>query len=207
MITLTLAQIALYTGALVVLFLTPGPVWLALLARGMSGGFAAAWPLALGVTVGDMLWPALAILGVSWLLGEFAGFLTLLRWVAVAMFVGMGVLLIRHAEHQIGQDSRLTRPGAWAGFVAGLIVIIGNPKAILFYMGILPGFFPIATMTWLDIVLVSLISAAVPLAGNLLLSAFVGRLRSFVANRGKLARLNRIAGALMIVVGLVIALT
>ena len=141
--TLTLAQIALYSGALFVLFLTPGPVWLALLARSMSGGFAAAWPLALGVTVGDMIWPALAILGVSWLVQEFSYFLIVRRWIAVAVFIGMGFLLIRHADHKISSDRRLTRPGKWAGFVAGLIVIIGNPKAILFYMGILPGFFPI----------------------------------------------------------------
>ncbi|TMV94235.1 LysE family translocator [Thioclava sp. BHET1] len=205
--TLTFAQISLYAGALVVLFMTPGPVWLALLARGMSGGFAAAWPLALGVTVGDILWPALAILGVSWLVQEFSYFLIVLRWVAVAVFVVMGILLIRHAEMKISQDSRLTRPGKWAGFIAGLIVIIGNPKAILFYMGILPGFFPIATMTWADIALVSLISAIVPLAGNLVLASFVDRIRNFVASRGKLARLNRIAGALMIAVGVLIAFT
>ncbi|MBC7146478.1 MAG: LysE family translocator [Thioclava marina] len=205
--TLTFAQIALYSGALLVLFLTPGPVWLALLARAMSGGFAAAWPLALGVTVGDMIWPALAILGVSWLVQEFSYFLVVLRWVAVAMFIGMGILLIRHADHKISSDSRLTRPGMWAGFVAGLIVIIGNPKAILFYMGILPGFFPIATMTWIDIAIVSLISAIIPFTGNIILSAFVDRIRTFVQSRGKLARLNRIAGGLMIFVGLVIAVT
>lgn len=205
--TLTLSQIALYSGALFVLFLTPGPVWLALLARAMAGGFASAWPLALGVTVGDMVWPVLAILGVSWFVQEFSSFLMILRWVAVIMFLVMGVLLIRHADHKISSDSRLTRPGKWAGFVAGLIVIIGNPKAILFYMGILPGFFPVGSMTWVDIVVVSLISALVPLSGNLILSAFVDRVRSFVTSRGKLARLNRIAGALMILVGAAIALT
>jgi threonine/homoserine/homoserine lactone efflux protein len=28
-----------------------------------------------------------------------------------------------------------------AGFLAGLAAILANPKAILFYMGMLPGFF------------------------------------------------------------------
>ena len=54
---------ALYVGALLILFLTPGPVWVALTARALSGGFHAAWPLAFGVVVGDVLWPLLAILG------------------------------------------------------------------------------------------------------------------------------------------------
>ena len=65
--TVSLVDLAFYAAALFVLFLTPGPVWLALSARALSGGFQAAWPLAMGVVVGDALWPLLAILGVSWI--------------------------------------------------------------------------------------------------------------------------------------------
>ena len=46
--TLQASDLALYAIALLILFLTPGPVWVALLARAISGGFQAAWPLALG---------------------------------------------------------------------------------------------------------------------------------------------------------------
>ena len=68
--TLTPADLLLYCGALLILFLTPGPVWLAMMARALSGGFQAAWPLALGVAIGDMLWPLVAVrshrFGSSW---------------------------------------------------------------------------------------------------------------------------------------------
>lgn len=138
--TLGLTELTLYAGALLILFLTPGPVWVALVARALSGGFNAAWPLALGVVVGDMLWPFLAILGVSWIVSVYGGFIEALRWVAAATFFVMGALILRNADTDLSGDSRLTRPGMWAGFVAGLAVIIGNPKAILFYMGMLPGF-------------------------------------------------------------------
>ena len=80
--TITLPDLLLYCGALVVLFLTPGPVWLAMSARSLSGGFAAAWPLALGVSVGDLLWPLVALLGISWILSVFDIFMLVLRWVA-----------------------------------------------------------------------------------------------------------------------------
>ena len=59
--TIALPDLLLYCGALVILFLTPGPVWLAIMARALSGGFGAAWPLALGVAIGDMLWPLVAV--------------------------------------------------------------------------------------------------------------------------------------------------
>ena len=74
--TIGLWEMASYAGALLILFLTPGPVWVALTARALSGGFHAAWPLALGVVVGDVLWPFLAILGVTWIVSVFAGFMT-----------------------------------------------------------------------------------------------------------------------------------
>jgi hypothetical protein len=61
-VTITAHQLLLYAGALLILFVTPGPVWVALTARALSGGFRQAWPLAVGVTVGDILWPLLAIL-------------------------------------------------------------------------------------------------------------------------------------------------
>jgi threonine/homoserine/homoserine lactone efflux protein len=179
----------------------------ALTARAMSGGFQAAWPLALGVVIGDTIWPLLAILGVSWLVASVAGFMAVLKWVASAVFLVMGVLLIRHADRRIASDSRLTRPGMWAGFVAGLAVILGNPKAILFYMGVLPGFFDLTRVTGPDIAAIVAISFTVPLIGNLMLAGFVHRVRSLLTSPSALRRINVTSGVLLILVGIVIPLT
>ena len=205
--TITLTELGLYSFALLVLFLTPGPVWVALLARALSGGFASAAPLALGVVVGDVLWPLLAIFGVTWIISEFAAFLTVLRWVAVAMFLVMGFMLIRNAGRTIASDNRLTRPGVLAGFLAGLVVILGNPKAILFYMGLLPGFFDLTALTRPDIMAICAISAAVPLLGNLVLAASVSKVRALMTAPGALRRMNIIAGCLLIAVAFVIPFT
>ena len=202
--TITPGDLGLYAFALLILFLTPGPVWLAMLARALSGGFNAAWPLALGVVIGDVLWSLLAILGVSWIVSEFDGFLTALRWVAVVMFLVMGVLLVRNADKQIAADSRLTRPGMWAGFVAGLVVIMGNPKAILFYMGFLPGFFDLSSLTISDIVAICAISAVIPLVGNLILGASVSAVRKIMTSPKALRRMNISAGSLLIFVALIL---
>ena len=197
--TLTLGQLAFYCGALVVLFLTPGPVWLALTARALAGGFHAAWPLALGVVIGDALWPLLAVLGVSWLVDQVEGFMVILRFVGAGMFLIMGVLLIRNADRTIAGDSRLTRPGMWAGFVAGLVVILGNPKAILFYMGVLPGFFDLTQVTWADIAAIMAASMLVPFLGNLLFAAMVDRVRRVLSSGRAVRRTNLIGvGALIL---------
>lgn len=205
--TLDAWDIALYAGALLVLFLTPGPVWVGLIARSLSGGFPAAWPLALGVVVGDVVWSLLAVFGITWILSIYGGFLELLKWVAAAIFIVMGAAIIRSASNAIGTDSRLTQPGIWAGFVAGLAVILGNPKAILFYMGMLPGFFDLTALTWIDVAVIAGLSALIPLVGNLGMAVFIDRAKRLISSPDALRRTNRIAGALLILVGLVIPLT
>ncbi len=205
--TLTLAQAALYAGALFILFLTPGPVWLALAARTLAHGVGAALPLILGVALGDLAWSLLAILGLSWVVQSYAGVMDILRWLAVAVFALMGLMLIRHADRGIEADSRLNRKGAWAGFVAGLAAILANPKAVLFYMGMLPGFFDLTALTRWDVAVIALISMAVPVIGNVMFSAFVDRARRLITSPGALATVNRIAGGLLIGVAGIIALT
>jgi threonine/homoserine/homoserine lactone efflux protein len=204
--TITATDIALYAAALFALFLTPGPVWVALIARTLSGGFGAAWPLALGVVVGDVLWPLLAILGVTWIVSVYGDFIVILRWVACAIFILMGFLIIRNADRSIGSDSRLTRPGKWAGFLAGVAVILGNPKAILFYMGVLPGFFDLTQLTRPDIAAICFLSLIVPLMGNLILAYFFGRARALLRSPAAVRRTNQIAGGLLIAVGCIIPL-
>lgn len=207
MLTVTASELGLYAVAILLLFLTPGPVWVALMARALSGGFGAAWPLAVGVTIGDILWPLLAILGVGWIVSVFAGFLIVLKWIASATFIVMGALILRSAGNPISTDGRLTKPGRWAGFLAGVAVIVGNPKAVLFYMGILPGFFEIGGLTWADIGAIIAISTIVPLAGNLCLAGFIDRARRLLTSPGALKRTNQLAGGLLILVGLVIPFT
>jgi len=203
--TLNPHDLLLYCGALLILFLTPGPVLLALTARGLSGGFHAAWPLALGVAVGDILWPLVAVLGISWILSVFDTFMTVLRWVACGVFILMGWALIKNAGKVISNNSRLTRPGMWAGFLAGLAAILGNPKAVLFYMGVLPGFFDLRHVTWIDVGVIIAASVAVPFIGNIVLAACVDQVRGLISSPNTLKKFNIGSGILLILVGVVIA--
>lgn len=202
--TVSLHELFLYALGMAGLWAVPGPVWVALTARALSGGFAAAWPLAVGVALGDLIWPLAAILGLSWIESAYGDFLEVLRWVAAAIFLVMGALLIRKPAATMDADSRLTRPGMWAGFSVGVAAVIGNPKAILFYMGALPGFFTLEALTAPDIAVIIAISALIPALGNLGLALFLDRARQLLASPESVRRLNVTSGILLIGVGLVI---
>ncbi len=202
--SVSIHELLIYAGGMAALWAIPGPVWVALTARALSGGFAAALPLAVGVALGDLVWPLTAILGLTWIESVYGDFLAMLRWVAAGVFIGMGVMLIRKPAATPDADSRLTRPGAWAGFTVGLAVVFGNPKAMLFYMGALPGFFDLAHLTWPDVAAIITISALVPMAGNLCLALFLDRARQLLSSPENVRKLNLGSGVLLVLVGLVI---
>lgn len=203
--TVSLTSLLVYAGAVGLLWLTPGPVWVAITARALTGGFASAWPLAFGVTLGDLIWPLVAIFGLAWIVDQFDAFMAVMRYVAAAVFLIMGGLLIRNAGAPVSTDNRLTRPGRWAGFMAGVAAILGNPKAVLFYMGVLPGFFDLRHVTGPDIGAILAASMTVPLIGNLFLALMVGAARGLLKSPRALWRINVAAGAMLIAVGVAIA--
>jgi len=202
--TVTAEQLALYAAAMAGLWIVPGPVWVALTARALSGGMSGAWPLAVGVALGDLIWPLCAILGLAWVLSLYGDALTVMRWIAAGVFIVMGIVLIRAPAKTPGTDSRMTRPGLWAGFSVGVAAVIGNPKAILFYMGFLPGFFDLSRITTPDILAILAISAIVPLIGNLGLALFLDRARRLLQSANAIRRLNTTSGLLLIGVGVAI---
>lgn len=205
--TITLTQLLLYQGALFILFVTPGPVWVAIIARSVSGGYKSAVPLALGVALGDVLWPLIALVGVTYLVSVYADILLLFRYVAALVLCMMGAALVRWPNKVLGEDTTLTAPGFMAGLLAGFAAVIANPKATLFYMTLLPSFFDFNMLNRFDMIAICLGSFFVPLFGNLILAAFVGRMRRFLASPTAIRKTNISAGTALILVGIVIGLT
>ncbi|MEE9453642.1 MAG: LysE family translocator [Paracoccaceae bacterium] len=199
--TLSGVDLLLYAGALAILFLTPGPVWVALIARTIAGGFHAAWPLALGVVVGDVIWPLIAIFGLTALVDLYAEFITYLRYSGGLFLIWIGAKTIFNANKPIIVDEKLSVSGVWAGFLAGLLIMVGNPKAIIFYIGILPSLFNIEILHTPDILVICAISMAVPFIGNLLFALLIGRIRKIISSPTALRRINIVAGSAIILVG------
>ena len=209
--SLSFYELWLYGVAILILFLTPGPVWVAIIARALASGFHGIWPLALGVAlgvaVGDFIWPLAAMAGVGVLVSLNAHFLNYLAFIAAIIFFVMGFMLIRHADSPPARMTRLTRQGFLAGFCAGALIIISNPKAILFYMGVLPGFFDLRAITLADALAVSFVSMGIPFCGNIILGLMVGTSRSILDTPKNLKRLNITSGFLLIGVGVAILLS
>lgn len=199
-------QIFLYFLALVILFLTPGPVWVALIARTVSGGAKSSISLALGVSLGDMLWPFVVYFSLSLLISLYSDILLIFRYVASFVLILMGLQIIYLRDKTVSEDHRLTKSGFIAGFYAGFIAVTANPKASLFYMTLLPGFFNFELIGIIDVCLISLLSFSIPMIGNILMILFVAKVRSLLSSPYAVRMTNLISGILLVFVGISISI-
>ena len=205
--TITSAQLFLYFGALIILFLTPGPVWIAIIARTVSGGVKSGLSLVLGVSLGDLLWPIIAYFGLELLISLYSDILILVRYMAAIILVIMGIQTILASTIGIKANDDLTKSGFFAGFTAGLIAVTANPKATLFYLTLLPSFFNFGEIGLTDLVIISGTSFAVPMLGNVLMILFLAKAKTFLSSPSAVRVTNIVSGILLVVVGTVIGLT
>ncbi len=196
-----------YAAALLILVATPGPVVVATVARTLNGGIRAAVPLAAGVAVGDVLWPLLAIFGLSAIAEVWGQLMQVLHYVGAGILIWMGWRLIARPRDAVAErpDPALLRRDAVRAFTAGLLVNLGNPKSIFFFMGLLPAFFDIATLTMADIVVIVAMSAGVLFVGNLLWAAAAHGARRWLGTPRMLRRVDRASGGALIGAGSYIA--
>ena len=203
--SISFSNLTFYAFGIFVLFLTPGPVWIAIISRSITGGLNGAAPLAAGVAIGDIIWPTLAIAGSAALAASYANLLLYLKYLAVIIFVILGINLINNQNSKVSsQNLKLIKSSELAGFTAGLLVIIGNPKAALFYLGILPGFFNLSRLTITDCIAIALVSSLIPFLGNLALAVMVEKSREILSSAAAVRKLNILSGCLLIFVGLLI---
>ncbi|MGD1925351.1 MAG: LysE family translocator [Paracoccaceae bacterium] len=207
--TITITEILLYAVALTVLVMTPGPVVVATIAKTLASGWRSSLPLAAGVSIVDVLWPLLAILGLSALVQANAEVLQWMRYIGGAILIWMGWRLIVGSRTALDTDPdpSLMRRNAWQGFLAGVLVNLGNPKSIVFFIGILPNLFDIPTLTGLDIAIILVMSAAVPFLGNVVWALAANRARRFLTSARAVRCVNQASGGALAGAGAVIAAT
>ena len=173
----------------------------------MTNGVRGAWPLAFGVLVGDIPWHFTAILRLSWITSMFGEYLFYLKWLSALIFFILNIDLLRHADTPLSENKALSAAGVLPLFLAGLTAILTYPKTILFYMGILPGFFDLRSLTLIDIGVILKISAVIPMGGNIALAVLVEPARGLLHSAASVCKINIASRLLLIFVGDLIPLT
>ncbi|MGJ3263175.1 MAG: LysE family transporter [Salinarimonas sp.] len=137
---MTAGGLAALFAAMAVLAAMPSASVLAVSARAAAGGLAQGAATALGVVAGDVIWLLVALFGLALLESALGDWAALIRYVGAAYVIVVGVALARSAGAGPAATAPPASPGRAASFSAGLAITLADQKAVLFYLGFLPGF-------------------------------------------------------------------
>lgn len=113
---------------------------------------------ALGIVVGDLLFVVLAIAGLVAAVEVMGGVFAVLRYGAAAYLIWIGVGLIRHRDQPPKPRGNHETGGIWASFAAGMILTLGDVKAVFFYAALFPVFVDVSALTAFDASLIAAIT-------------------------------------------------
>jgi threonine/homoserine/homoserine lactone efflux protein len=190
-------------GTMVVLAAIPSVSVLAVSARSAASGFVHGALTTLGVVLGDVVFILLAVYGLAAIAELMGDRFVLVRYLGAAYLVWLGVVLWRSRPRADRIEGR-TESSRAASVLTGLLITLGDQKAILFYLGILPAFLDLTAVSVLDAGLIVAI-AAVAVAGPKLVYAYLAARAGRTFQSARLSRaLNIVAGGVMIGVGVLL---
>ena len=185
-----------------VLCLTPGPAVLTVVAQALAYGAVCSMWTALGILSANALYFALSATGLGAVLLASYEVFALVRWLGAAYLIWLGIRLL------LGRGVRASAPAATRGtgrgraFVSGFVLQAANPKALLFFVALLPQFIDPAGPVAAQIVLLGVTSVVIELLVLLAYGASAGRVRALTA-RPRVARFaDGVAGAMLVGAGI-----
>ena len=178
---MTLSALAVFALALLVAAGSPGPSIAALVARVLTNGLCQVLPFLAAMWLGEVLWLTAAVAGLAVLAETFQHLFLALKIVGICYLLWLAWSMWTAPTDVGGQTlPRDQRP--WRMFAAGLLVTLGNPKIMVFYLALLPTLIDlhqIGAAAWTQLVVTTvLVLAGIDLTWALLAARARGLLRS-----------------------------
>ena len=155
-------------------------------ARSASAGRRSGAAAALGIVVGDLLFIAMALLGMTLLAGWLGTLFSLLKYAGGAYLIFLGISLLSSKPLLTIPRSAIPSTSLLTDFLAGLALTLGDIKAILFYASLFPILVDMENIGVTDIALITLITAVtvggVKMVYVVLATHIVDRLRGGLAS-------------------------
>jgi threonine/homoserine/homoserine lactone efflux protein len=201
------ASLALFVVAGLALNLTPGPDLLYIVARSLSQGWRAGAASAFGIAAGCLVHTAAAALGISILLRSSALAYDGLRLAGAAYLLYLGIQALRAPAGAAAVQALPPTPMSrvfWQGFATNVL----NPKVALFFLAFLPQFADPARGSFaLQIAILGAIFIFNGLWVCLAVARAAALASGWLARRtGAIAVMQRASGALLVALGLHLAL-
>jgi homoserine/homoserine lactone efflux protein len=180
-----------------VLCFTPGPAVLLVVSVALGRGLGASLGAALGILTANTLYFALSATGVAAALVASRELFLVLKWggAAYLVWLGLRMLLSRRSAEVRARPVVLART-----FFRGFVVQGANPKALVFFMALLPQFIDPTASVATQVVVLGASSVVIELLALAVYALGAGRARA-VAGARVAGLLERVGGGLLVAAG------
>jgi threonine/homoserine/homoserine lactone efflux protein len=198
--------IVVFSIAYAIVVFVPGPGLAYFVGQVLGHGVKVAPAQALGIYVGDMVWYTLAATGLAALASVYGGLFTAMKWLGAAYLLYLAFKMWRERPRELAAVADRRVFSHWALFAGSLMVTLSNPKAIVFYLAVLPAIIDLRQLTLAGYLIGALLIAVI-LFADLAGYAFAAHAaRSFFREPAALQRLNRFAAICITGAAILIAL-
>lgn len=188
--------------AMVILAAIPGISVTVVVSRTVCCGFSHGIMVILGIISGDIVYILVAIFGLLLLVESLGQLAYLISYLAGGYLIWMSVNLWRHQSHA-SSETRRPDQSLWSGYVTGLLVTMADQKAVVFYLAFFPAFVELAVLSWLDSVLIVIVTI-IAVGGVKMFYAWLAIRTGRLLGHGLQDKLNKLAAALLGLTGLVL---
>jgi threonine/homoserine/homoserine lactone efflux protein len=193
-----------FVAACIGLALIPGPVVTLVLANGLRYGTRAALINIAGVQAGLAIVIGIVAVGLTSLMATMGYWFDWVRFAGAAYLVWLGIKLIRSPVE--GVDSETPPPPRGGFFLQGFVVLLSNPKVLVFFGAFIPQFVDMNKDHFSQVALLGVTFMVTGAVTDSIFAVLAGRARRFFsAQRTRLV--SRISGGFMVGGGIWLALT
>jgi threonine/homoserine/homoserine lactone efflux protein len=187
-----------------VIALVPGPTVTVIVANSLRHGARAGLLNVAGTQAGLALMMLVLVVGLSSVIAAMGWLFEWLRWAGAAYLVWLGYKLLRSPEAIA--DAAATPAPRGGFFLQGFLVLMANPKALLWFGAFIPQFVDPAGNYVGQIVLLGLTAMAVALVSDGAYAVLTGRAGALLSKK-RVRLVSRLSGGFLIGGGIWLALT
>ena len=196
----------IFVATTAVICLTPGPAALLIVAQGMSNGLRRSYWAIAGIALANAIYFALSATGIAALIVASGTLFSIIKWggVAYLFYLGVSAIMNKASAFTVAQDEKLAVRGPRA-FWHAMIVELSNPKALLYFVALLPQFVDPSRPVGRQMLIYG-ISCIILDGMSYSMYAWLGsKTRKFTASTRFVKRSNRASGSLLIIAGALMA--
>jgi threonine/homoserine/homoserine lactone efflux protein len=202
---MTIEALALFSGAFLLLAVSPGAGLAMILSRALGAGMASGFAVTTGLILGDFVFLGVAMVGLSAVASTMGPLFQVLKYAGAVYLIWLGVVALRAAAAPIPVTAAAAASSRWRDVGMGLFVTLGNPKPILFYGALVPTLLDVSAIGARDFMTLGAVVAAISYAVYGAYMLMIERARRLLLSARAVRTINIATGGMFVGSGLLVA--